>query len=68
MIADLSIAWLFWLLIRWPIIQDPLQAIAYELSASLRRFVRDLRRAYQSARLESEQACRRELRAAGLVD
>jgi hypothetical protein len=24
MIADLSIAWLFWLLIRWPIVQEPL--------------------------------------------
>jgi hypothetical protein len=68
MVADLSIAWLFWFLIRWPVVQDPLQTMAHKLRASLGRFVRSLHQAYQLARLESEQACRRELRAAGLVD
>ena len=68
MIADLSIAWLFWFVIRWPVIREPLHAIACKMRTSLRQFVPRLRQAYLSARLESEEACRRELRLAGLVD
>lgn len=68
MIADLSIAWLFWFLIRWPVIHQPVRAILRKLRISLHRLVREAQEAYRSARIESEEACLRELRGAGLVD
>jgi len=68
MIADLLIAWLFWFLIRWPVIEEPFKAITGKLVSSFRRFVAEARQAHESARLKSEEACRRELRLAGLAD
>jgi hypothetical protein len=68
MIADLLIAWLFWFLIRWPVIEEPFKAIIRKLASSLRLLITEMRQAHESARLKSEEACRRELRLAGLAD
>jgi len=63
MIADLSIAWIFWFVIRWPMLrtsihlQDDIQKVLADIGAR----IRDLQ-------LESEIASQRELRAAGLAD
>lgn len=56
MIADLLIAWTFWIVIRWPMIRTSVYG------------PEDLRLAIRALRLESEIACQRELRAAGLAD
>ena len=63
MIADLSIAWIFWFVVRWPMLRTSihLQDDINKLFAHIADRIRDLQ-------LESEIASQRELRAAGLAD
>ena len=68
MLADLSIAWVFWFVIRWPILDRQVCAKASSLSQALVHLPRDLRQAILAFQLESEMASQRALREAGLAD
>jgi hypothetical protein len=68
MITDLMIAWLFWLVIRWPILQGQVCRLGVRVCRRFLQIPQKLRRSLEELRRESELARRRELRAAGLAE
>jgi len=68
MLADLSIAWVFWFVIRWPILDRQVRATASGLTSELAHLPGKFRQALLALQLESEVASQRALREAGLVD
>jgi hypothetical protein len=68
LLADLSIAWVFWFVVRWPILDRQVIATASSLAHTLVHLPGDLNRALDTLHIESEIACQRALREAGLAD
>jgi hypothetical protein len=68
MLADLSIAWVFWFVIRWPLLDRQVYSTASSFTRALVHLPAGLRRAVLTLQLESEIACQRALRDAGLAE
>lgn len=66
MAGDLTIAWLLWFVMRWPILRTQVNRRGVRICRSIGRLPREIRYAFGVLKLESELARRRELRAAGL--
>ena len=68
MLADLSIAWVFWFVLRWPLLDRQVVASASSLALVVIHLPRDLQQGMLALRAESEMASRQALREAGLAD
>jgi len=68
MLADLSIAWVFWFVLRWPLLDRQVSASASSFVLSVMHLPRDLHHGMLALRAESEMASRRALQEAGLAD
>jgi len=68
MIGDLTIAWLFWFVMRWPLLQGQVRRLSVRMYRQVLQIPLTLRQGFEDLQRESELARLRELRSAGLAE